>query len=369
MIIRLTSKLAEKLGIALVEVLPAGTDPYLDWTARVFTVRRLQHILLTNTRTLYSVVMPGRGITTSTRLLAAMSASLEELMGQDGSGSIFGSSILLAMATAAFSKNTNRSVTGSMNDLVSLAERYILDGDLSLLDVSRKLNEAPMSYLGYESPRGALKSLAMKQETSDRTAESEGVHSRGWWTMPADGAGAKGGSGVGSPCRMSISGEPPTRQTSSEARGDKQVVRPAQHTDAAQLALLNREFNDSDVTARQIADYLADCPSHEHTVVAEVDGRLAGFGCVQIYRSWCYPEPWAELTELYVAPGHRRGGLGRAIVRFAEALAKDAGATEIVLLTGKQNTAGQSQYRSMGYVERAELAFRKDLVYSDGPHD
>ena len=140
------------------------------------------------------------------------------------------------------------------------------------------------------------------------------------------------------------------------------IVRAAQRSDAEQLALLNREFNDSAVSAAQIADHLAHCPEREKTVVAEIDGKVVGFGCLQIYRSWCYSECWAELTEMFVAPEFQRKGLGQAIVQYIEQLAEDAGATEIVLLTNRRNVAGQALYRKCGYIEQARCQFSKELT-------
>ena len=66
-------------------------------------------------------------------------------------------------------------------------------------------------------------------------------------------------------------------------------VRLAQRSDAAQLAVLNREFNDCALSAQQVADGLDCCPNSEVTVVAEMNGELVGFACMQVYRSWCYP--------------------------------------------------------------------------------
>jgi ribosomal protein S18 acetylase RimI-like enzyme len=129
--------------------------------------------------------------------------------------------------------------------------------------------------------------------------------------------------------------------------------------------MLNQEFNESPVSASQVAAYLANCPAHEKTVVAELDGELAGFACVQIYQSWCYPRPWAELTELYVRPQHRRRGLGRAMLMLAEQLARDADAAEIVLLTGQSNSAAQSLYEGCGYARQARSSFSKDLSAAD----
>jgi len=138
------------------------------------------------------------------------------------------------------------------------------------------------------------------------------------------------------------------------------IIRLAHPTDAAQLVILNGAFNDPAAGPQQVAGYLAGSPD-ERTVVAEIDGLPAGFACLRIFRSWCYADPWAELTELFVAPEQRRGELGRAMVDFAEQLARDAGAAEMLVHAGMHNAAGQSFYRSCGYRGQSQLAFRKAL--------
>lgn len=149
--------------------------------------------------------------------------------------------------------------------------------------------------------------------------------------------------------------------TVSQEIGDI-IVRLAEYTDAAQLASLNRAFNESDISVQQIADYLANCPNHEKTVVVDVEGELAGFACLQVYRSWCYADPCAELTELFVKPEYRRRGFGQAMVSSLETIARDAGATEIVLLTNQLNITAHSLYRGCGYIEQPNCSFRKILL-------
>lgn len=63
MIIRLTQKLGDKLGVKLRQSLPRDPNPFADWTAHLFTAQRTQYILLANTASLYSVVLFGRGLT------------------------------------------------------------------------------------------------------------------------------------------------------------------------------------------------------------------------------------------------------------------------------------------------------------------
>lgn len=64
MILRLTLKLAKKIGIVPLPAIPydENRNPILDWNANLFTVQRAQYIILTNTASLYSLIMYGKGI-------------------------------------------------------------------------------------------------------------------------------------------------------------------------------------------------------------------------------------------------------------------------------------------------------------------
>jgi len=61
MILRVTAKLGKKIKSIPTETLPLDADPFADWSAHLFTAERRQYILLANTTSLYTVVMPGRG--------------------------------------------------------------------------------------------------------------------------------------------------------------------------------------------------------------------------------------------------------------------------------------------------------------------
>src|SRR5712691_6506964 len=101
------------------------------------------------------------------------------------------------------------------------------------------------------------------------------------------------------------------------------------------------------------------CRQTETAIVAEADGQVVGFACLQVVCSLCYATPLAELTELYVQQSYRRRGLGRALVRGAEMLAKQKGAPEIVLRVGTQNLEGQAFYSSLGYKVQQNLSLHK----------
>ncbi|MDN4615721.1 GNAT family N-acetyltransferase [Leifsonia sp. F6_8S_P_1B] len=56
-----------------------------------------------------------------------------------------------------------------------------------------------------------------------------------------------------------------------------------------------------------------------------------------------------EIKHLWVAPGHRRRGLGRAILAELEHRARGFGATEVVLDTNSSLEAAGALYRTHGY--------------------
>lgn len=84
---------------------------------------------------------------------------MQAFMNEDGNDSVYEKYIAHETLDVYFSKSLNRSVTGSMNDLVSGAKYYLTGGEESPYQVSVRLNEMPMSYLSYDNPRKAFKNL------------------------------------------------------------------------------------------------------------------------------------------------------------------------------------------------------------------
>ena len=120
-------------------------------------------MILTNTPSLYSTVIYGRGISDDSQFLDRALSAIREFMVDDGQEFIFRKFIAPASATVRFAAALNRSVIGSMNDLVYHAEMWLTEGELSPFDVGSKLNEIPMSFLGYRNPREVFKALDARQ--------------------------------------------------------------------------------------------------------------------------------------------------------------------------------------------------------------
>jgi GNAT superfamily N-acetyltransferase len=77
----------------------------------------------------------------------------------------------------------------------------------------------------------------------------------------------------------------------------------------------------------------------------------AGVGFVQLYPSFSSVAArriWI-LNDLFVAPGARRRGIGRALMEAARDFAVSTGAARLVLSTAATNREAQALYESCGY--------------------
>lgn len=140
--------------MASLQALPTdqAMNPLLDWNAHLFTVQRTQYIIMTNTASLYSMIMYGRGITSDKQFAREALSCMKEFMTIAGHKAIT-EKFIDPEDKSIFSKIIDRRVMGSMNDLVFQAKIHLSEGRKSLFDVSLLLNESPMSYLGYSRPK------------------------------------------------------------------------------------------------------------------------------------------------------------------------------------------------------------------------
>jgi ribosomal protein S18 acetylase RimI-like enzyme len=102
-----------------------------------------------------------------------------------------------------------------------------------------------------------------------------------------------------------------------------------------------------------------------YVLVAEVDDAVVGF--VTIWTRYRSPEPddGAEeigfVSDLVVTAAQRGRGIGRALLRAAEARARAAGSRAIRLSVEAGNAAATALYAAEGF-EEAEMILEKRLV-------
>jgi len=166
MIFRLSQKLAKKIKAGPLKPMPLDENPYADWSCHLFTVSRQQFILLSNTQSLYSCLLFGKGINSEARFAEQALNAIRGFMHSDGQMFVYERFIAPASGSVNFARALNRSVIGSMNELIFHAKWCLEPGTLSPLEVSFEINDLLLSALaseasrGYGKPSEAFKKLA-----------------------------------------------------------------------------------------------------------------------------------------------------------------------------------------------------------------
>jgi ribosomal protein S18 acetylase RimI-like enzyme len=148
-------------------------------------------------------------------------------------------------------------------------------------------------------------------------------------------------------------------------------VREAGPYDAPEVARLlhdfNTEFDDPSPGVPALTER-----SKELLKTGEITVLLGGDGPDGIALLRFRPSLWeksldAYLEELYVAPGQRGHGLGRALLKRAMELARERGAAHFDLATSEDDTAALALYESAGMTNREHpdgpvmLYYERDL--------
>jgi len=159
MLFRVSAKLGKKIHLGYEQSLSPAANPLLDWSADLFTADRAQYIIVSNTTSLYSIVMYGRGLTNETRFLQGSISQLWEVLKADGFSSVFREVIGPSAGRIAFAKRQDRSVIGSMNDLILQARLRLAHDEISPYEIAFFLNRTLMSHIDYRPPREVFQGM------------------------------------------------------------------------------------------------------------------------------------------------------------------------------------------------------------------
>ena len=117
--------------------------------------------------------------------------------------------------------------------------------------------------------------------------------------------------------------------------------------EATQIAEMSRRWIEHGLTWRyrrdQIARQIRDAETE--VVVARDDGYVIGFGVMEFHFDACS----AHLVLLAVEPAYRRRGLGVALFRWLEKIARLAGVSRIVLELRADNEEARCFYERLGF--------------------
>lgn len=133
-------------------------------------------------------------------------------------------------------------------------------------------------------------------------------------------------------------------------------IRPAELADAAAVGQLlhdfNSEFDEPTPGPSALADRVRVLLDGGDTIVL-----LGGAGPDGLAVLRFRPAIWDDalecyLAELYVVPGRRGEGLGRALMEAAMEVARAQGATHMDLGTGEDDVVARALYESLGFSNR-----------------
>ena len=137
------------------------------------------------------------------------------------------------------------------------------------------------------------------------------------------------------------------------------TYRTADPCDTDELKRLNDAFNGVDSNNRERIREALTREDAETVFVAEAEGRLLGFCCGQLLRSFCYSVFYVEITEIYVEEALQGQGIGKGLLRYAEDWYRSRNIHDFQLFTGGENLNAQKFYKAQGYRRSDEIMYRK----------
>jgi hypothetical protein len=152
-----TLKLSKRLPYSTVDITLPTTNRLGDWCANSFNIGRNPYILVTNERTLLSVVL---SLKESATFWPRFVLSLQLLFKAIGLSEKNLQKELQAYGQVQMTRKTNRHTLGSMNEFIDLVRaRFEIDGDRSLEDICCHLSEVPCGPLKYGLPKETVRQI------------------------------------------------------------------------------------------------------------------------------------------------------------------------------------------------------------------
>jgi len=117
----------------------------------------------------------------------------------------------------------------------------------------------------------------------------------------------------------------------------------------------------SDEALRALSVALLDNPDEGIQLIARDAGETP-VGFATIYWTWqtLYAARVGVLNDLYVAPGTRGGGTGRALIERCLQLCRDRGVAKLVWETAPDNQVAQRLYDALGAEKSSWLSYELD---------
>lgn len=129
-------------------------------------------------------------------------------------------------------------------------------------------------------------------------------------------------------------------------------IRDARIGDASDVALLLDTLGypcSRDEAADRIAMVLGD--PRQRLLLAEIGGHACGLAGMELRYSLVRGTEQARITALVVSPDFERQGVGRRLLREVEAIARQAGAARIEVVSAASREGAHGFYHGCGYTD------------------
>jgi ribosomal protein S18 acetylase RimI-like enzyme len=135
--------------------------------------------------------------------------------------------------------------------------------------------------------------------------------------------------------------------------GDAAPIRPAAAADAAVAAELlhrfNCEYDEPTPALEELTQRIAELLANGDTEILLAGDEACGIAVMRFRRSIWTKGLECYVAELYVVPGRRGRGIGRALMLEAMATARAHGADYMDLGTSEDDVAARALYESLGF--------------------
>ncbi len=137
------------------------THDLTRWYANIFSIEKNTYILTTNPASLLSVVIDGGDITHIGDYLARFLLGLQQLLDELGMPKVYENKINPYTQSFTLIKTLNRSVLGSMNDMVNICRSVAVRENSSPQLMTTMINETPYTGIAYRRPKEAFAKMSL----------------------------------------------------------------------------------------------------------------------------------------------------------------------------------------------------------------
>ena len=124
-----------------------------SWSGHIFKMGSTPYVLFMHDASLWSLIIPAKGITTPEKLLPLFLSRVQGLWHQHGSAFDPQNQSIL------FLTRKDRSLIGSMNEAIQHTKLLAQSHDLTLKQIENYLQSTPFSAIDYDSPERRLKAI------------------------------------------------------------------------------------------------------------------------------------------------------------------------------------------------------------------